>query len=55
MSGLDVVVGRQPIFDAELNVSGYELLRHELGHQHSGAGVDDLLTADALFGSEDAG
>ena len=54
MSGLDVVVGRQPIFDADLGVRGYEVLRHELQPPAHAAGVGDLLTADALFASDNA-
>jgi len=54
---LDVVVGRQPIFDAGLTVRGYEVLRQQLEvpepDAHTGAGAR-LLTADALFASDDA-
>jgi EAL and modified HD-GYP domain-containing signal transduction protein len=52
VSSLDVVVGRQPIFDADLVVSGYELLRHEVQPPAHASGAGDLLTADALFASE---
>jgi EAL and modified HD-GYP domain-containing signal transduction protein len=58
MAGLDVVVGRQPIFDAELVVTGYELLVRALGPDGDGGhrvDASDFLTADAVFASDDAG
>ena len=62
MSALDVVVGRQPIFDRDLTVIGYELLFRTLGANADfegaceAAGVrGDLLTAEVLFGSVNIG
>ncbi|HUO47722.1 MAG TPA: EAL domain-containing protein, partial [Acidimicrobiales bacterium] len=57
MAALDVVVGRQPIFDRDLAVMGYELLfrtlssRTDLERANNTAEDGDLLTADVLFGS----
>jgi len=53
MPALDVVVGRQPIFDRDLSVIGYELLFRPLGFQ---APFDskihgDQMTAEVLFSS----
>jgi EAL and modified HD-GYP domain-containing signal transduction protein len=54
VSSLDVVVGRQPIFDADLVVSGYELLRREVQPPAHAPGAGDILTADAVFASASA-
>jgi c-di-GMP phosphodiesterase len=55
MAGVDVVVGRQPIFDADLVVTGYELLLRALGDGSGQGEASDFLTADAVFGSDGAG
>jgi c-di-GMP-related signal transduction protein len=58
VAGHDVVIGRQPIFDRDLAVMGYELLFRTVGSRadpgranHAVQAVGDLLTADVLFGS----
>ena len=58
MAAVDVVVGRQPIFDRELTILGYELLFRTLGSRADPGqaivvsdAAGDLLTAEALFGS----
>jgi c-di-GMP-related signal transduction protein len=55
---LDVVVGRQPIFDGELSVFGYELLFRTLdgptAAEAAGA-LGDQMTADVIFNSVSIG
>ena len=53
MSALDVVVGRQPIFDRGLLVIGYELLFRPLGLQAvaGSKAQGDQMTAEVLFSS----
>jgi EAL and modified HD-GYP domain-containing signal transduction protein len=57
---VDVVVGRQPIFDRDLSVFGYELLFRPMrittptADEAAGA-VGDQMTADVLFGSVSIG
>ena len=51
MRSVDVVVGRQPIFDRDLVVNGYELVLRTLEQ----CADQRLLTADELFGSDEAG
>jgi|GEM_PF-220380 len=57
LAALDVVVGRQPIFDRHLRIVGYELLSRRIGTRpdvgsagshRTGAG--DLLTTEELLG-----
>jgi len=62
VSVLDVVVGRQPIFDRDLTVMGYELLFRTLGVPDGLGGTGDTagargdhLTAEVLFGSVSIG
>jgi len=57
MSALDIVVGRQPIFDHALSVMGYELLFRPVGPLTvKGSKVDeDQMTTDVLFGSINIG
>ncbi|HXQ59120.1 MAG TPA: EAL domain-containing protein [Acidimicrobiales bacterium] len=63
MAVLDVVVGRQPIFDQNLSVMGYELLFRSVGAPtagvmntaEAGGAHGDLLTAEVLFGSVSIG
>jgi len=58
MAAFDVVVGRQPIFDRDLVVFGYELLFRPVSVLTSGdvAGArGDQMTADVLFGSVSIG
>jgi EAL and modified HD-GYP domain-containing signal transduction protein len=58
VAALDVVVGRQPIFDRHLSVFGYELLFRPMGPvtDTEAAGVrGDRMTADVLFGSVSIG
>ena len=56
MTAADVVVGRQPIFDGERSVVGYELLFRTVDGVAPGAAegsgpVGDLMTADVVLGS----
>ena len=57
MDALDVLVGRQAIFDRDLAVVGYELLFRTLGSQgdpgraNNASESGDLLTAEVLLGS----
>lgn len=57
MTALDVVVGRQPIFDRTLSVLGYELLFRPVGALVvNGSTVDhDHMTAEVLFSSINIG
>ncbi len=58
MVALDVVVGRQPIFERDLSVFGYELLFRPInaGSPAEAAGErGDQMTADVLFGSVSIG
>jgi EAL and modified HD-GYP domain-containing signal transduction protein len=53
---LEVVVGRQPVFDRDRNVVGYELLYRDvaatgLEAQGSWSDEDDLMTSTVLFSS----
>ena len=52
MAVLDIVVGRQPVFDRELTVVGYELLFRSVdGAAFSDALDGDLMTTSVLFSS----
>ncbi|MDA8290259.1 MAG: EAL domain-containing protein [Actinomycetota bacterium] len=52
MAVLDIVVGRQPVFDRELTVVGYELLFRSLAGASLGGEPDgDLMTTSVLFSS----
>ncbi len=52
MAVLDIVVGRQPVFDRELTVVGYELLFRPLeGGSFSDQLGGDLMTTSVLFSS----
>ncbi len=63
MAVLDVLVGRQPIFDRDLSVIGYELLFRTLGAEtadrggtvDTGGSEGDRLTAEVLFSSVSIG
>ena len=59
MAVIEVVVGRQPVFDRDRDVVGYELLFRALSGDRmaaGGAGRDgDLMTAAVLFGSGSIG
>jgi len=58
MAALDVVVGRQPIFDRDLAVFGYELLFRPvsvLAIADAAGARGDQMTADVLFGSVSIG
>ncbi|HXQ44541.1 MAG TPA: EAL domain-containing protein [Acidimicrobiales bacterium] len=63
MAVLDVLVGRQPIFDRDLSVIGYELLFRTVGAETADGGgtIDtagsegDRLTAEVLFSSVSIG
>jgi EAL and modified HD-GYP domain-containing signal transduction protein len=55
---LDVVVGRQPIFDGELSVFGYELLFRTLSGPtaaEAAGALGDQMTADVIFNSVSIG
>jgi c-di-GMP-related signal transduction protein len=54
---VDVVVGRQPIFDRDLRVIGYELLFRTIeGDDRTIASLDgDLMTSEVLFSSQNIG
>jgi EAL and modified HD-GYP domain-containing signal transduction protein len=55
---LDVVVGRQPIFDGELSVFGYELLFRTLNGPtaaEAAGALGDQMTADVIFNSVSIG
>ena len=55
MNAADVVVGRQPIFDGERSVVGYELLFRTVdgapGTAEGSGPAGDLMTADVVLGS----
>jgi EAL and modified HD-GYP domain-containing signal transduction protein len=57
VSAIDVVVGRQPVFDRDLVVVGYELLFRSVGGPGDAAGeVDrDLMTSWVLYSSMSIG
>jgi EAL and modified HD-GYP domain-containing signal transduction protein len=63
MAVLDVLVGRQPIFDRDLSVIGYELLFRTVGAAtadrggtaDTGGSEGDRLTAEVLFSSVSIG
>ncbi|MDA8296067.1 MAG: EAL domain-containing protein [Actinomycetota bacterium] len=57
MGVLDVVVGRQPVFDRDLEIVGYELLFRPVADSNSTLGeVDgDLMTSAVLFSSVSIG
>ncbi|HUY23322.1 MAG TPA: EAL domain-containing protein [Acidimicrobiales bacterium] len=58
MPALDVVVGRQPIFDRDRSVFGYELLFRTLGGPtaaESAGSLGDQMTADVIFNSVSIG
>ncbi len=56
MGGVETLVGRQPIFDRDLAVQGYELLFRELDPQATGADRDGAgLTPQGLLGSTSDG
>ncbi|HXW34682.1 MAG TPA: HDOD domain-containing protein [Acidimicrobiales bacterium] len=53
MAILDVLVGRQPIFDRDLKVAGHELLFRPLDTDATAFGIDedDQITPEAVFAS----
>lgn len=56
MAVLDVVVGRQPVFDRDLQVVGYELLfRPVEGGNSAGDADGDMMTSNVLFSSVSIG
>jgi len=54
---LDVVVGRQPIFDRHMEIMGYELLFRSVGAfvPNGSRALGDQMTADVLFSSINIG
>ncbi len=58
MVAIDIMVGRQPIFDRDLSVFGYELLFRPVSAPTSAEAAGargDYMTADVLFGSVSIG
>jgi c-di-GMP-related signal transduction protein len=55
MPEVNVVVGRQAIFDADLDVIGYELLFRPLAATEQAASMGHLMTAEVLFGAVNLG